>query len=175
MVENKVGDKTLRLVRGDITLADVDAFVYDITADCKLGSGYGGAIATRGGKGIQDELNEIGACPTGQAVVTSAGNLKAKFIIHVNGPKFHEPDAEGKLRRAMQAALFLADQKELQSVAFPPIGSGLYQVPLDLSARVMLDAVRAHFETASPLREVTFVAGDSREYTPFAAALAKGN
>ncbi len=104
MVERRVGDKVIRLIRGDITDMEVDAFVFDITADCKLGSGYGGAIATRGGKAVQDQLGAVGTLPTGEAVVTTGGTLKAKFIIHVNGPKFHEPDTDGQARAQRAAA-----------------------------------------------------------------------
>ena len=77
MVEKRVGNHVIKLVRGDITDLAVDAFVYDLTADCKLGSGYGGAIAARGGKVVQDQLNAVGALSTGDAVVTTGGNLKA--------------------------------------------------------------------------------------------------
>ena len=86
MVERKVGDKVIRLVRGDITDTEVEAFVFDITDDAKLGSGYGGAIAQRGGPAIQKELDALGKCPKGAALVTSAGDMKATHIIHVNGP-----------------------------------------------------------------------------------------
>ena len=105
----------MELVEGDITDMEIEAFVYDITADAKLSSGYGGAIAVRGGKTIQEELDSIGGCPTGEAIITSAGNLKAKHIIHVNGPKFHEPGTEEKLRRATSAALRLAEEKGMMS------------------------------------------------------------
>lgn len=169
MVNRKVGTTTVSLQLGDITLSEADAFVYDITADCKLGSGMGGAVATRGGKIIQDELNAIGSCPTGTAVATSAGTLKSRFIIHVNGPKFHEPDTEVKLSRAVEAALLLAQEKGVERLALPPIGTGLYQVPLDLCARVMLDTVTARLEGGSQFKEITFVAADVREYVPFAA------
>ena len=174
MVEKRLGGKTVRLVRGDITLAEADAFVHDITGDCKLGSGYGGAIASRGGKAVQDELESIGALPTGEAVLTRAGNLKAKHIIHVNGPKFHEPDTERKLTRATEAALRLAEEHQIETLAFPPIGTGLYQVPLDLCARVMLSCIERHLAKAdSRLRVVLLVANDSRELAPLAAALDK--
>jgi O-acetyl-ADP-ribose deacetylase (regulator of RNase III) len=174
MVEKKVRDRVIRLIRGDITDLEVDAFVYDLTSDCKLGSGYGSAIATRGGKVVQDQLNTIGTLPTGEAVVTTAGNMKAKFIIHVNGPKFHEPDTRGKLTRAVESALKRADEKGLARVAFPPIGTGLYQVPLDLCASVLLDTVKKHLEGPTSLKEVLFDALDSREYKPLAAALEGG-
>ena len=134
MVEKKLGPHTIRVVRGDITDMPVEAFVYDITADCKLSAGYGGAIMARGGKVIQDELSAIGSLATCQAAVTTGGNLKAKHIIHVNGPKFHEPDTKGELARAVLSALRQADEKGITAVAIPPLGTGLYQIPLDVSA-----------------------------------------
>ena len=78
MVERKVGGKTIRLVRGDITETEADAFVFDITEDAKLGSGFGGAIQQRGGVAIQKQLDAIGSCPTGEAVVTEAGVMKPR-------------------------------------------------------------------------------------------------
>jgi len=174
MAEKKIGDKVIRLVRGDITNLEVEAFVYDITADAKLGTGYGGAISQRGGPTIQKELAEIGSCPTGEAIVTSAGTMKAKHIIHVNGPKFFEPDTEGKLRRATQAALQRAEEKGIRQLAFPPVGTGLYQVPLDLCARVMVDTVEEHLKRDSGLNEVLFVALDTREFKPLQAKIQGG-
>jgi len=174
MAEQKIGDKVLRLVRGDITDMDVQAFVFDITADAKLGSGYGGAIQQRGGIAIQKELNEIGSVPTGTAVMTGAGILKAEHIIYVNGPKFREEDEEAKLRQAIRAALALADEKGLTQLAFPPIGTGLYQVPLDLCSRVMVDTISSHLANGSSLTEVLLVALDNREYVPLEAAVSKG-
>jgi O-acetyl-ADP-ribose deacetylase (regulator of RNase III) len=174
MVERTIGNAVLRLVRGDITDMEVDAFGFDNTEDVKLGSGYGGAIQQRGGIKIQKELDAIGSCPTGEAVVTDAGLLKAKYIIHANGPKFREEDEAGKLRRATLAALARAEEKGVETLAFPPIGTGLYQVPLDLCARVMVDTVSQHLSNGSRLKEVRFVAVDNREYRPFEAAIAQG-
>ncbi len=173
-MEKKVGRGVMRLVRGDITDLDVEAFVYDITEDVQLGSGYGGAIQQRGGPSIQKELNAIGSCPKGHAVVTGAGELKARHIIHTNGPKFHEEDTEGKLERCVVAVLEQAEKKGITQVAFPPIGTGLYQVPLDVCARVMMGAVEAHLKRGSTVREVIFVALDSREHAPFAARFRGG-
>jgi O-acetyl-ADP-ribose deacetylase (regulator of RNase III) len=174
MAERAVGDKMIRVVRGDITDMSVEAFVYDVTADCKLSSGYGGAIVSRGGKAIQDELAKVGTLPTGEAAVTSAGNLKAKHIIHVNGPKFLEPGTAEKLARAVRSALAKADEKGIAAVAFPPIGTGLYQVPLDLSARVIVDTVSEHLKNSTCVREVLLVALDAREEKPFETALQGG-
>ena len=173
-MERKIGDKTIRLVRGDITDLEVEAFVFDITADCKLSSGYGAAIAQRGGKAVQTELSAVGQLKTGDAVMTTAGEMKAKHIIHTNGPKFHEPDTETKLRKAMESVLRLARDKGISQLALPPIGTGLYQVPLDLCARVMVDAVTQHLRGETSLKEILFVALDSREAGPLQTWLGKG-
>ena len=174
MAEKRVGDKVVRVIVDDITDIDVEAFVYDITSDAKLGSGYGGAITQRGGPSVQVELDAIGNVPTGTAVATAAGKLKAQHIIHVNGPKFHEPDTEGKLRRATQAALEQADEKGITKLAFPPIGTGLYQVPLDLCANVMVDTVEEHLKGSTGLKEVLFVALNTREFEPLQSKLEGG-
>jgi O-acetyl-ADP-ribose deacetylase (regulator of RNase III) len=175
MVEKRIGNKVVRLVRGDITDLEVEAFVFDITSDCKLGSGYGGAIAQRGGKAVQDELDIIGSLPTGEAVVSNAGEMKARYVIHTNGPKFHEPDTEKKLRKATRSVLRRADEKGITQLALPPIGTGIYQVPLDLCARVMVDTVADHLENGeTSLEVVSFVALDSREYEPLQAKIEGG-
>ena len=174
MAEKKIGNKVLRLVRGDITDMEIEAFVFDITDDVKLGSGFGGAIQQRGGIVIQKQLDEIGSCPTGEAVVTEAGILKADWIIHANGPKFREEDEESKLRKTVQSALARAEEKGVKRLAFPPIGTGLYQVPLDLCSRVMVDTISAHLANGSTLEEVLIVAPDNREFNPFKAHIEEG-
>ena len=174
MAEKQIGNKVLRLVRGDITDMEIEAFVFDITEDVKLGSGFGGAIQQRGGIVIQKELDEIGSCPTGEAVVTEAGILKADWIIHANGPKFREEDEEGKLRKTVQSALARAEEKGVKRLAFPPMGTGLYQVPLDLCTRVMVDTISEHLTNGSTLDEVLIVAPDNREFNPFKAKIEEG-
>ncbi len=174
MVERKIGDKSLRLVREDITEMEVDAFVFDITEDVKLGSGFGAAIQQRGGIVIQKELDEIGSCPTGEAVVTEAGILKADWIIHANGPKFREEDEEGKLRKTVQSALARAEEKGVKRLAFSPMGTGLYQVPLDLCSRVMVETISEHLANGGTLQEVLIAAPDNREFDPFKAQIEEG-
>lgn len=174
MEERKIGGRVVRLIRGDITDLEVEAFVFDITADLKLGSGYGGAIAQRGGPAVQKELDAAGHLPVGEALITTAGNMKASFIVHVNGPKFHEPETEGKLRRAVSNALALAKEKGIREIAFPPIGTGLYQVPLDLCARVLMEEISGHLAGDTTLERVLLVALDSREWAPLVAQFSKG-
>ena len=174
MAEKQIGNKVLRLVRGDLTDMEIEAFVFDITDDVKLGSGFGGAIQQRGGIVIQKQLDEIGSCPTGEAVVTEAGILKADWIIHANGPKFREEDEEGKLRKTVQSALARAEEKGVKRLAFPPMGTGLYQVPLDLCSRVMVKTISDHLANGSTLEEVLIAAPDNREFDPFKAQIQEG-
>ncbi len=175
MEERRIGDRVVRLIRGDITDLEVEAFVFDITEDLKLGSGYGGAIAQRGGPSVQKELDGLGRLAVGEALITSAGNMKATYIVHVNGPKFHEPDTEEKLRRTVLAALTAAKHKGIRQIAFPLIGTGLYQVPLDLSARVLIETITAHLASDTCIDEVVLVSLDSREWAPLAAHFLKGD
>jgi O-acetyl-ADP-ribose deacetylase (regulator of RNase III) len=175
MVEKRIGNKVIRLVRGDVTDLEVDAFVFDITSDCQLGSGYGGAIAQRGGRAVQEELDSVGTLPTGEAVVTGAGEMKANYIIHANGPKFHERGTAEKLEKTTRSVLRRADEKGITRLALPPIGTGMYQVPLDLCANVMVDTVAEHLKNGTTsLEVVSFVALDSREYKPLQAKIEGG-
>lgn len=174
MVERKVGAKRLRLIGGDITEVEAEAFVFDITEDVKLGSGFGAAIQQRGGIVIQKQLDEIGSCPTGEAVVTEAGILKANWIIHANGPKFREENEEAKLQQTVRSALARAEEKGVKTLAFPPIGTGIYQVPMDLCARVMVETITQHLSNGAALDEVMIVARDPREFGPFKAQIEKG-
>ena len=154
-IQKNVNGKVVRLIKDDITDIDVEAFVYDITEDAKLGTGYGSAIESRGGKIVQEELDAIGNCPKGDAIITSAGKMKAKHIIHVNGPKFHEPDQEGKLRSAVTAAPKRASENNITQLAFPPIGTGFYQVDTGLCSKVLLDTVQNHLQGNTARRKLS--------------------
>ena len=98
--ELKVKQSLIRLMKGDITALEIEAFVYYARPDLVLGTGFGGAISVRGGPKIQEELKKLGVIRTGEAVTTSAGNMKAKYIIHAAGPRFQEEDLEDNNKRA---------------------------------------------------------------------------
>ncbi len=168
------GGTKIRILKGDITDLEIQAFVYDITEDCKLGAGYGTAITGRAGKVVQDALDEIGMCPTGTAIATTAGKLKAEHIIYTNGPKFHEPATREKLQQSVVACLEKAGELGVKKIAFPPIGTGLYQVPLDLCAEVMVDSSREFLRSHDEFEEIVFVALNNREYEPFERKLGTG-
>ncbi len=174
MKEMKINDRVLRIVREDVTDVEVDAFVYYASRDLVLGSGWGSAIAVRGGAGIQEELNGLAPVDTGDAVITAAGEMKANHIIHAVGPRFQEEDEEAKLRKTMLSALKCAEEKGVATLAFPPMGTGFYGISLDLSAKVMLETIRAHLNSGqSSVKEIQICLMDSREFPPFEARMDK--
>jgi O-acetyl-ADP-ribose deacetylase (regulator of RNase III) len=132
-----------------------------------LGAGFGRAIAARGGMSIQEELKAYGRISTGEAVITSAGELNSKFIIHAVGPRFQEAETEQKLRMTMQSTLKVAKDKGIRKIAFPPMGTGFYGIPLDLCARVMLETIKKHLSEDSLLEEVVICVIDNREFNAF--------
>ena len=162
----------LRLIRADITDLDVEAFVFYAQHNLELGSGFGTAISVRGGPTIQKELNELGPLHTGDVVVTEAGKLKASWIVHAVGPRFNEPDTERKLRTTVLNSLQAAEQKGIRQIALPPMGAGFYMVPLELCARVMIDAIASYLKSETAIEEVVICVMDSREFAPFQSQLA---
>lgn len=170
-ISKKVNQTTIRLIKGDITDMEVEAFVYYARQDLKLGAGYGNAIAVRGGPTIQKELDEIGGAEVGEAVITAAGNMKAKHIIHAVGPKFQEPDTDAKLRKTVTSALKRAEEKGIKQIAFPPMGTGFYGIPLSVCADVMVETIRDYLKENSTPGEIILCALDTREYDPFQAKL----
>lgn len=168
----KVGNSTIRLVKSDITDIEIEAFVYYAQPDLVLGSGFGTAISMRGGPSVQEELKEHGVIKTTEAIVTSAGEMKAKYIIHAVGPRFQEENLENKLRATILNSLKQADEKGIKSIAFPAMGAGFYGVPLDTSAQITLTTVADYLSGDTKIEEVVVSLLDSREYKPFQEKLA---
>ena len=173
MIERRIGDRVLRLTVADITTVEAEAFVYDARPDLVLGAGFGGAIAVRGGPGIQQELKGLAPVPVGGAVVSGAGKLKARHIIHAVTPKFQEADEEAKLRAAVASALARADELGIARLAMPALGAGFYGMPADRCAAILLDVARAHLAAGrTSVLELTICLLDSRQLAAFEAALA---
>lgn len=170
MIEKKINNKKFCLVMGDISDMEVDAFVFYAQHDLQLGSGYGTAITQRGGPSIKGELEKVGGLKTCEAVATGAGELKAKHIIHAVGPRFQEEEEDRKLRETMKASLKQAEGKGIKSLAFPPMGTGFYGIPLALATKVMTEEIKKYLEGATDLEEVRIVVMDERENGPFKAA-----
>ena len=158
MTELRVGNTRLTLVQGDITVQHVDAIVNAANAALQGGGGVDGAIHRAGGPDIMAECRQIGGCPTGQAVRTTAGRLPAHHLIHTVGPVWSggsagEPDL---LASAYRRSLQLAAAHGARTVAFPSISTGVYGYPKDTAAETALDAVTAALPLLD-LDEVRFV------------------
>lgn len=153
--ELKVKDKTIKVILGDITEEETDAIVNAANTKLKHGGGVAGAIVRKGGKIIQEESDRIGYCPTGSAVYTSAGNLKAKYVIHAVGPVWGEGEEERKLRSAIRSALKLATELKLQSIAIPAISTGIFGYPKREGTYVILDEIVKFLkDEATTIKEV---------------------
>jgi O-acetyl-ADP-ribose deacetylase (regulator of RNase III) len=169
--ETTVNRGVIRLVQGDITELDVDAFVFYARPDLALGSGFGTAIAARGGPAVQQELAGVGPLAVGDAVVTGAGNLRAAWIIHAVGPRFQEDDTEAKLRATVLRALRLAEEKGIARMALPAMGAGYYGIPNDACARVMLETIRTYLAAPTGITEVVVCVLDTPQFASFEARL----
>lgn len=152
----QVGNKSIELVQGDITEMATDAIVNAANKDLVLGAGVAGAIKKKGGPTIQEECNEIGGTYVGGAVMTSGGNLNAKYVIHAVGPRMGEGDEDEKLRSATVESLKRADEKSLKSIAFPAISTGIFGFPKDRCARIMLAAAKEFLGRDTSLERVVF-------------------
>lgn len=163
----------LSLVEGDITKEETDAIVNAANSRLMGGAGVDGAIHPAGGPAIMAETRKIGGCPTGQAVITTGGNLKAKYVIHAVGPVYQD-GTKGEaelLGSAYLASLKLAAANGLKSVAFPAISAGVYGYPLAEAARIALKTAVGYLRENEDLQLVRFVLFDRRTYDVFAEAL----
>jgi O-acetyl-ADP-ribose deacetylase (regulator of RNase III) len=131
--------KTIRLVKGDITERNVDVIVNAANSYLKHGGGLAAAIVRMGGNIIQQESNKIGFVPVGSAVITTAGKLSCKAIIHTVGPRMGEGDEDNKLRKAVQSTLLLASRKGFKSISMPAISSGIFGFPKDICAKILVE------------------------------------
>ncbi len=167
MLEKTFNGKILRLVNGDVTVQQVGAIVYYAASNLVLGSGYGTAISVRGGPSIQKALSAMAPVEVGHAVITEAGNLPAQWIIHAVGPKFQEPDEENKLRATIKDALRRAEEKQVETIAFPPMGTGFYGISPEMCAKVMIEVIKDHLNGPTSIKEVLICLKDTRDKEPF--------
>ena len=163
----------ITFVQGDITEQDVDAIVNAANHSLLGGGGVDGAIHRRGGHEILAECQKLrqekypDGLPTGHAVATTAGRLKARWVIHTVGPTYAESkDKSPLLADCFHNSLAVADELGATTVAFPAISTGVYRWPVDDAARIALESVRA---SDSRVTEVRFVLFDQRAYDAFTA------
>jgi O-acetyl-ADP-ribose deacetylase (regulator of RNase III) len=171
--------RKLRLVIGDITKIRVDAIVNAANSSLAGGGGVDGAIHRAGGPAIMRELAEVrntaGGCPTGSAVVTTAGALPAQYVFHAVGPIYRdgrhgEPD---QLAACYRKCLELAEERKVRTISFPAISTGAYGYPAQEAAGIALETVGAHLEgPGAHVREVLLVLFDAGFYQLYQRAAA---
>ncbi|PJJ64571.1 O-acetyl-ADP-ribose deacetylase [Chryseobacterium geocarposphaerae] len=154
----------IELIKGDITKIQADAIVNAANSSLLGGGGVDGAIHRAGGKQILDECIEIrnrqGKCKTGEAVVTTAGNLPAKYVIHTVGPVWNgdEEKCSDLLVNCYQNSLKIAESLNVKTIAFPNISTGIYRFPKELAGKIAIDEVR-NFKS-EVIEKVIFVCFD---------------
>ncbi len=174
-MQTTISGQILELHQGDITLEEADAIVNAANSHLAGGGGVDGAIHRRGGPAIMAETDAKypGGCPTGSAVISTAGNLKARFVIHAVGPVWRggqQGEAE-LLAGAYRRALELAVEQDCRSIALPALSTGAYGYPMGLAARVALQTASDFLRQNGKPQRVRFALFDAGAYGAFAAAL----
>ena len=168
-MNEKINASKLILTQGDITKESTDAIVNAANARLGGGGGVDGAIHRAGGPIILQECRKIGGCPTGQAVITTGGNLKAKYVIHTVGPMYQD-GTKGEailLKSAYLESIKLASTKNIKSIAFPAISTGAYGYPLHEAAHIALKTIIDYLKEHSDIELVRFVLFDRKTYDIF--------
>jgi O-acetyl-ADP-ribose deacetylase (regulator of RNase III) len=168
----RIKNAEIRCEKGDITKVETDVIVNAANSSLLGGSGVDGAIHRAGGPMILDECRKIvdmqGSCPVGGAVITTAGKLPSKFVIHTVGPIWnYGKNNEGeKLGECYKNSLKLADEKKLESIAFSNISTGTYGFPKEKAVKISLDEVTRYFiqNQDTTIKEVVFVCMDDENY-----------
>jgi O-acetyl-ADP-ribose deacetylase (regulator of RNase III) len=174
IISLKFGNTALEVMEGDITELEVDAVVNAANEELKLGGGVAGAIKKKGGPSIQEECNRIGGTRVGTAVITGAGNLKARYVLHAVGPRVGEGDEDRKLSSAVRSALALADRHGLKSIALPAISTGSFGFPMDRCARILLTEVQRYLQGGTKLERVAVVLHGDEAFETFRRELRRG-
>lgn len=159
----------IEILKADITEIHVDAIVNAANTSLLGGGGVDGAIHRKGGKAILDECvqirNKQGGCKVGEAVITTAGNLPAKYVIHTVGPVWNGDEEEKSklLSECYKNSLELAVQNKIKTIAFPGISTGIYRFPKDKAAEIAIKTVKC-FDKISEIDKVIFVCFEEESY-----------
>jgi len=167
---------SIELARTDITALRVDAIVNAANEALQLGAGVAGAIRIHGGPSIQEECDKLGTCDVGQAVVTGAGKLPAKWVIHAVGPVWRggESAEEMLLASALRSAFKRAEELGAKSIAVPAISTGVFGFPVRRAAEISIASARAFAADAVSVERIVFALPDKQVLAAFEAALESG-
>jgi O-acetyl-ADP-ribose deacetylase (regulator of RNase III) len=172
-MKTTIHQSTLEVVQGDITHQDTEAIGNAANSALAGGGGVDGAIHGAGGLSVMSELKaRYNGCPTGSAVITGGGNLKAKFVIHAVGPRYSgSPEDPELLSSAYRTSLELCTQNKISSIAFPSISTGIYGYPVEEASRIALKTVMDHLKDHPEIKLVRFVLFDSKTFSAYEEAL----
>ena len=164
-MQTTINSTILSLIKGDITHEETDAIVNAANSRLAGGGGVDGAIHRAGGPKIMEECRKIGGCPTGNAVITTGGNLKAKHVIHAVGPIYRDGkhDEAKLLASAYKSSPELAVKKGIKNIAFPSISTGAYSYPINEAAEIALKTVIDFIRANKGLSLVRFVLFSDRD------------
>jgi O-acetyl-ADP-ribose deacetylase (regulator of RNase III) len=168
-----VQKSNLEILQGDITQQETEAIGNAANSALAGGGGVDGAIHNAGGPSIMSELKtRYRGCPTGSAVITGGGNLKAKYVIHAVGPRYSgSPKDAELLSSAYRKSLELCSQNKISSIAFPSISTGVYGYPVEEASRIALKTVMDYLRDHPEIKLVRFVLFDSKTYSFYEQAL----
>ncbi len=173
VVERSVNGRRMQVLRGDITHERVDAIVNAANDGLRGGGGVDGAIHRAGGSAIMEACRQIGGCPTGGAVVTTAGVLNAKYVLHAVGPVYRggKQDEAALLASCYRRCVELAEELRIASVAFPAISCGVYGYPIEEASRIAIETVIDGLARASTVELVRFVLFSDADRAVYARVL----
>ncbi len=171
MIELKIKKSSINLVKGDITELDTDAIVNAANSQLILGGGVAGAIRKKGGPTIQQECTKIGGTYVGGAVITTGGNLKARYVIHAVGPRMGEGNEDEKLKNATINSLKLMDENKLKTIAFPAISTGIFGYPINRCAKIMITTSKEYLQGNTQIEKVIFCLYTEEDFKIFSSNL----
>ena len=175
-LERAIGSGRITLQRADITTLPVDAIINAANQSLAGGGGVDGAVHRAGGPETMRELRErYDGCPTGSAVITSAGRMPAQHVVHAVGPRWRngEHDEPELLHAAYRNAFRIAAEHGCSTVASPSISTGIYGFPIERAAPIALSEARDALSVAgTPLRQILFALFSDRDLAVYAGAMA---
>lgn len=172
-MQRMINNTMISVIKGDITEAETEAIVNAANNMLWMGGGVAGAIKRKGGKEIENEAVSKGPIPVGEAVVTGAGRLKAKYVIHAAGMGQDLRTDADKIASCTRASLKRADELGIQSISFPAIGTGVGGFPVDKAAEIMIRTVVEHIKEGTDIKFIQFVLFDHQSEIVFEKILAE--
>src|SRR5699024_5482283 len=162
----KYKNTIITLIKGDITKEKVDGIVNAANNTLLGGGGVDGAIHKAGGPDILEQCKKIGGCPTGEARITTAGNMPSKYVIHTVGPIYKDGERREKdlLYNAYYGSLELAKEYKLKTIALPSISTGVYCYPIDEASDIAIKAVMDFIKKENFIEEVRFILFSDENY-----------